>query len=144
MTSSTKCYSELVLFITFDERLNYLKLFSKPGDITFGYDRFINQILYRSYEWRYKVRPKIILRDNSCDLGILDQEIDGEPVIIHHINPITVEDIRQRSPKVFDPENLICCRKSTHEYIHFGITSKGPYGLVERVPNDTCPWKNRR
>lgn len=144
MTNSTKCYSELVLFITFDERLNYLKLFSKPGDVTFGYDRFINQILYRSYEWRYKVRPKIILRDKGCDLGIPDQDINNEPIIIHHINPITVDDIRERSSKVFDPENLICCRKSTHEYIHFGITSKSPYGIIERTPNDTCPWKNRR
>lgn len=141
MEMNIKSYSELILFVTFDERLNYLKLFSKPGDITFGHDRYINQILYNSYEWKYKVRPKIIIRDNGCDLGIYDQEIIKEPVIIHHINPITVEDIKERSSKVFDPENLICCRKSTHEYIHFGINTKCPYGLIERLPNDTCPWK---
>lgn len=138
----TKCYSDLVVLVTFDERLKYLKLTGKPGEITFGYDRYINQILYRSWEWRNRVRPNIILRDNGCDLGVSDREIIGQPIIIHHINPITIDDIKQHSEKVFDPENLICCTRDTHEYIHYGVTTKRPGSvIIERKPNDTVPWR---
>lgn len=134
-----KTYSELIRLKTFEERFAYLKLDGKVGEETFGHDRVINQILYNSMKWR-RTRDKIIIRDNGCDLGIEDRGIMGS-IIVHHINPITLEDILNERPEVFDEENLICTGHITHNAIHYSderLLIKDP---VERTRNDTCPWK---
>lgn len=136
---NTKSYSEMLYFRTFEERFNYLKLSGKVGEETFGYDRYINQLLYKSSRW-LRIRDKIIIRDNGCDLGVEGREIHGQ-VLIHHINPITVEDILNENPKVFDPDNLVCVSLLTHNAIHYSdenILIKDP---VERTKHDTCPWR---
>lgn len=135
-----KTYQELISFPTYAERLMYLKLSSKIGAETFGDDRFLNQVLYHSPEWK-RTKDMIILRDNGCDLGINGLQI-FDRIYIHHINPVTKEDILNRDIKVFDPENLICCSFDTHQRIHFGLERYAP--LVERTPNDTAPWKVAR
>jgi hypothetical protein len=127
-------------FHTFEERYEYLRLGSKVGEATFGYDRYLNQILYKSPEWR-RFRDEIIIRDNGCDLGCLDREL-RERIIVHHINPISVEDVINRSPKVFDPENVICVSHNTHEAIHYGNEDLLVKNPIERRPNDTCPWRH--
>lgn len=141
----TKCYSELIKLKTFEERFEYLKTNSVIGVPTFGSNRYLNQMLYSLPEWK-KVKNVIIVRDQACDLGISDRPIDRindyECIHVHHINPVTVEDILKRNPIVFDPENLITCRASTHKQIHYGDGSKlCPSKPIERKPNDTCPWK---
>lgn len=139
-TRNIKSYSELMSFPTFEERYEYLRIGSRVGEATFGYDRYLNQILYKSPEWR-RFRDEIIIRDNGCDLGCPDRELH-ERIIVHHINPITVEDVVNRSPKVFDSENVICVSHNTHEAIHYGnedLLIKDP---VERKPYDTCPWRH--
>ena len=127
------------LLQTFEERFEYLKLNGVVGKETFGFDRRLNQILYKNPKWRRK-RNDIIIRDNGCELGIEGREIYG-PVLVHHINPITVEDILNNNPMVYDDENLICVTRNTHNAIHYSdedILVKDP---IERKPNDTCPWK---
>lgn len=124
---------------TFEERFNYLKLEGKVGEETFGNDRILNQILYKDPKWR-SIRDDIIIRDNGCDLGIEGREIDG-PVLVHHINPITVKDVIDRSPKVFDPDNLISTVLNTHNAIHYSDESILIKDPVARRANDTCPWK---
>ena len=109
------------------------------GDETFGYDRYLNQILYQSSEWR-RFRRNIVIRDNGCDLATPGYEIQGK-ILIHHINPITLRDIEQRDPKVFDPENVISTSLLTHNAIHYGDESILITEPIERRPNDTCPWK---
>lgn len=134
-----KTYSELITLPTFEERFEYLKLDGIVGAETFGFDRYLNQIFYKTPEW-LSTRDEIIVRDNGCDLGIQGREIFGR-ILIHHINPITIEDIENRSWKLFDPENLICTVKNTHDAIHFsddGLLVKDP---IERKRNDTCPWR---
>lgn len=136
---SVRTYSELITLETFEERFNYLKLCGRVGDTTFGSNRLLNQILYKDKEWR-KLRDDIILRDAGCDLGIPGREIFG-PISVHHINPITVEDVINRAFKVFDPNNLICTSDLTHKAIHYSdenILMKDP---IVRTKNDTCPWK---
>lgn len=135
-----RTYSELMKLKTFEERFNYLKLDGKVGKETFGYDRILNQMLYKDPEWRKEVRPKIIKRDQGYDLGCRDREIGGS-VLVHHIDPITVEDILRRDPKVFDPENLISTCLTTHNAIHYSDESILMKDPIERKPNDTCPWK---
>ena len=138
-SSKIKCYSEVIALPTFAERFEYLKLSGAVGLQTFGRDRYLNQILYNSYEWR-RFRRDIIIRDNGCDLACDGLEIQGI-IIIHHINPITVDDIINRAFCVFDPENVISTSHSTHNGIHFcddSILAKP----IERAPNDTCPWKH--
>ena len=132
-------YTELSKLKTFEERFNYLKLNGKVGEETFGYDRYLNQILYKSDPWK-EARRKAILRDNGCDLGISDREIPGK-IIVHHMNPITIEDIINQNPDVFNPEYLISTIKNTHDAIHYGDGSLLVKDYVERRPNDTCPWK---
>lgn len=105
------------------------------GDPTFGGKRYLNQELYHSDEWR-KLRNKVMIRDDGCDLGISDRPISGR-VIVHHISPITIDTIHS----AFDPENLICCSHNTHEAIHYGSDKMLFKGLVERKPNDQCPWR---
>lgn len=134
-----RTYSELKNFKTFIDRYRYLKLHGIVGEGTFGTDRYINQMLYRSYKWR-KVRNQIIMRDNGCDLGVEGYDI-YDKIIIHHMNPLTLEDIEEEKDYIFDPEFLISTSFRTHNAIHYGDESLLPTELVERRPNDTCPWK---
>lgn len=134
-----KTYQELISFKTFEERFNYLKLSGLVGDETFGCKRWVNQVLYRSPEWR-SFRDRVIRRDEGCDLGIPGREIFGQ-IIIHHINPITLEDIVERDPKVFDMNNAISTMLSTHNAIHYGDASNLILDPVERKPDDTCLWR---
>lgn len=136
---SIKCYSELMSLPTFIERYRYLKLGGSVGKETFGYDRYLNQTLYRSPEWK-RFRRDIIIRDNGCDLGCEGYDIVGK-ILIHHIEPITIEDIIKRNPKIFDPENVISTQLMTHNAIHYGDESLLITEPVVRKPNDTCPWK---
>lgn len=136
---SIKTYSELVTLPTFEERFKYLQLKGAVGKDTFGYDRYLNQILYNSKEWK-SCRRDIILRDNGCDLGCENREIRGR-ILIHHINPIRVEDVINRNPIVFDPENLITTTHNTHNAIHYGDEELLIRTPIERRENDTCPWK---
>lgn len=140
MTMNIKRYSELITIPTYEERFQYLQLKGAVGKDTFGYDRYLNQILYNSPEWK-RLRNQIIIRDNGCDLGCEGYEIYGR-VLIHHMNPITVEDVVSRNPIVFDPENLICVSHNTHNAIHYGDESLLILAPVERTKNDTCPWRH--
>lgn len=135
-----KTYSELSKLETYKERYQYLKLDGIVGEETFGFDRYLNQILYKSDEWK-RCRRDIIIRDNGCDLGCEGFEVHGR-ILIHHINPITVDDIVNRNPKVFDPENLILTSHNTHQAIHYGNEDLLIQAPIERFKNDTCPWRN--
>ena len=134
-----KCYSELMLLSTFQARYQYLRLNGEVGKETFGFDRYMNQFFYRSPEWR-RVRDFVITRDEGCDLGIPGREIFGR-IVIHHMNPIRPEDIRNRSDLLLDPEYLITTIHDTHLAIHYGDEHLLLQEPVERRPNDTCPWK---
>ncbi len=116
-----------------------MSLSGKVANPTFGYDRIFNQHFYHSSEWR-RIRNVIILRDNGCDLGIPGYEI-GDRIYIHHINPITKEDVESMSDRLFDPDNLICVSFDTHNAIHFGTERTLPKIPIERAPGDTCPWR---
>lgn len=139
---TTKSYSEMMKLKTYEERFNYLKLNGKVGEVTFGSDRILNQLLYNGDpEWK-RTRNKVIIRDNGCDLGIEGRKIEKPiPILVHHINPITVDDVINRSPKVFDLNNLVCTTKLTHDAIHYSNESILIKDPVERRANDTCPWK---
>ncbi len=134
-----KTYKELINFQTLESRFDYLKLDGTIGDLTFGHNRWINQNLYKSASWK-SIRRKIIIRDQGCDLGIIDFPI-FDLIIVHHINPISVEDIEKGSDKVYDLNNLICCSKRTHDAIHFGNKSLLPTNeIIIRKPGDTKLW----
>lgn len=135
-----RTYSELIRLPTFEERFEYLKLNGTVGEDTFGFDRYLNQIFYRSPEWK-RVRDEIIIRDNGCDLGIIGHEIYGR-ILIHHMNPISVEDIKSRTDALFNPEYLISTIHLTHNAIHYGDQELLPKGPIIRFSNDTCPWKH--
>lgn len=137
---NTKSYSELITIPTFEERFEYLQLKGSVGKDTFGYDRYLNQVLYRSPEWK-KLRNLIIIRDCGCDLACEGYEIYGR-ILIHHLNPITVDDVLDRSRKVFDPNNLVCITHNTHNAIHYGDASLLVTGPIVRTKNDTCPWRH--
>ena len=139
MKNSIRTYSELITIPTFEERFEYLKLNGSVGLETFGYDGYWKQILYNSPEWR-RFRPEIIVRDNGCDLACEGYEIFGK-ILIHHINPITAQDILNRNPKVFDPENVITTVHNTHNAIHYGDENLLITAPIERSRNDTCPWR---
>lgn len=132
-------YSELILLPTFRERYQYLRLNGEVGKETFGFDRYMNQFFYRSPEWR-RVRDFVITRDEGCDLAIQGREIFGR-IIIHHMNPIRPEDIRDRSELLLDPDFLITTIHETHLAIHYGDEHLLLQEPVVRRPNDTCPWK---
>lgn len=134
-----RSYAELMQMPTFEERYEYLKLGGVVGKETFGYERYLNQALYRSSEWK-RLRNHIILRDNGNDLGCDGFGIGGK-ILIHHLNPITADDIVGRNPSVLDPENLICVSHNTHNAIHYGDRSMLVGNPVERARNDMCPWK---
>lgn len=135
-----RCYSELVLLPTFEERFQYLRLDGVVGQETFGFDRYMNQYFYRSKEWR-RVRDIVIARDAGCDLGIAGHEI-FDRVLIHHMNPIRPEDIRDRSDILLNPEYLITTVHETHQAIHYGDESLLITAPIPRERNDTCPWKH--
>lgn len=139
MKMSIKTYSELITLPTYEERYRYLRLGGQVGKETFGFDRYLNQVFYRSDEWR-KVRDEVIIRDNGCDLGIEGREIHGR-ILIHHMNPITIEDIKNRSDFLLNPEYLITTVKNTHDAIHYGDEDLLITTPKERTKNDTCPWK---
>lgn len=137
----SKSYSECLRFNTIEDRYRYLKLDGAVAVATFGGHRELNQVLYRDPTWK-KIRRAVILRDDGCDLAMPGYEIpDGSPGYIHHINPITIEDIKNRDPKVFDMENLILCSFNTHQAIHYGSEAMLPKTPIERRPGDTCPWR---
>lgn len=135
-----RTYSELIQLPTFEERFEYLRLDGSVGQATFGYDRYLNQILYNSPEWKH-FRRDIIIRDNGCDLACEGYEIRGR-IIIHHINTISIEDIVNRNPMVFDPENVITTTHNTHNAIHYGDKELLVTVPIERSANDTCLWKH--
>ena len=137
---SIRTYSELITLPTFIDRYRYLKLGGKVGEDTFGFDRYLNQVFYQSKEWR-SIRDYVITRDNGCDLGIDGHEIYGR-ILIHHMNPITADDILKRSDLLLNPEYLICTIKNTHDAIHYSDESLLITDPIERSKNDTCPWKN--
>lgn len=134
-----RSYRELIRIPTFEERFEYLKLSGKVGESTFGFDRYLNQQFYRSKEWRL-FRNKIIARDNACDMAHPDHDIPGV-ILIHHINPLTAEDIEESSDLLFDMDNVVCVSADVHNAIHFGDANLLPKPLVERRPFDTIPWR---
>lgn len=134
-----RTYSELVRFPTFEERFRYLCLSGSVGKETFGFERYLNQRFYRSAEWK-RIRREVILRDNGCDLGIPDRVIYGK-VHIHHMNPVSREDILTQSELLLNPENLVCVSHETHNAIHYGDENLLLTVPPERKPNDTCPWR---
>lgn len=137
-----RTYSELIKIPTFNERYEYLKLSGVINEETFGDKRYLNQIFYQTPEWR-TARRKAIARDLGNDLACEGWPIHGK-IYIHHMNPITIEDILNRSPKLLDPENLICCSDMTHNAITYGDWNQLPKEYQERRPGDTCPWKTNK
>ena len=135
-----RTYSELVQLPTFEERYEYLKLGGTVGEDTFGFDRYLNQIFYKSKEW-ISIRNYVITRDNGCDLGIPGREIREAKILVHHMNPITKEDILNRSDILLNPEYLICTVKNTHDAIHYGDSDLLYTDPIERSKNDMCPWR---
>lgn len=135
-----RTYDELIKWQTFLQRFNYLKLGDKIGKETFGYDRYLNQRFYKTPEWK-KLRDEIIIRDDGCDLGHPDFPIYGR-IIIHHMNPLTKDDIIHSTEYLLDPKYLICVSHDTHNAIHYGSSD---LLLIDepviRKPNDTCPWR---
>lgn len=140
MNMTIRTYSELSRLTTFKERYEYLRLDGKVGEETFGFDRYLNQIFYKSSEWK-SIRDFVIVRDNGCDLGIGGYEIHGK-ILIHHMNPISPEDIAKWSDFLLNPEYLITTVLSTHNAIHYGDESLLITVPIERTKNDTCPWKH--
>lgn len=139
MSMIIKTYSELIKLPTFEERYQYLRLSGSVGEETFGFDRYLNQVFYRSQKWK-SLRDHIIVRDNGCDLAVEGYEIYGR-IIIHHINPITITDIERESDYLLDPEFLICTTHNTHNAIHYGDEKLLITAPIERRKNDTCPWR---
>ena len=140
MSEKIRTYSELVKLPTFMDRFNYLSLKGVVAEETFGFDRYLNQRFYRSREWK-QLRNKIIVRDNGCDLGVAGYDI-FEKIIIHHMNPLRLDDIVNSTDFLMNPEYLICVRPITHNAIHYGDESLLMANeVVERKPNDTCPWR---
>lgn len=136
---SIKTYTELSKLNSFEERYRYLQLGGSVGKDTFGFDRYLNQIFYRSQKWKH-IRDQVIIRDNGCDLGVEGYEIHGR-ILIHHMNPITLRDIEQESDFLLNPEFLISTTHNTHNAIHYGdedLLIKVP---LERTQFDTCPWR---
>ena len=136
-----KTYKEAIQFKYFEDRFKYLMIGGVVGDQTFGGHRQLNQVLYSSAEWK-NFRRDIIIRDNGCDLAHLEYPIEGRRLLIHHINPITVEQVIRRDPLIFDPDNVICVSHQTHEALHYR-DERYLKTLVynERRPNDTTPWR---
>lgn len=139
MKTSIKTYSELITIPTFEERYEYLRLQGRVGEETFGFDRWLNQVFYRTKEWK-TVRDKVIVRDCGCDLAMFDRELQGR-ILVHHMNPILTRDIVNRTEFLLNPEYLICTSKNTHDAIHYGDSELLITMPIERSRNDTCPWR---
>lgn len=143
MDTTIRTYSELASLKTFKERFDYLKLGDRVGVETFGSERYLNQLFYHDPAWRQS-RRLVIIRDQGRDLGIEGYEVSsGLEVLIHHLNPITEQDIINRDPKLFDPENLITTTRRTHNAIHYGSDDFLIIDNFGREPNDTCPWRKQ-
>ena len=136
-----RSYREPKNLKTYQERYEYLRLKGSVGKETFGFDRIFNQQFYRSPEW-LRVRDEVIIRDNGCDLGVTGYEIYGQRILVHHMNPITLEDIETGSELLFNPDYLITTVHSTHNAIHYGDANLLIKDPIERKRNDTCPWRN--
>lgn len=134
-----RTYSELSQLATFKERFEYLKLGGAVGKETFAHERYLNQRFYHSYEWR-RLRDQIIIRDLGCDLGIEGYELNDR-IYIHHMNPLLIRDLVERTEFLMEPEYLICCSFNTHQAIHYGDASLLVTEPVQRIANDTCPWR---
>lgn len=139
MSYIIKTYSELIRIPNYIDRFKYLQLNGQVGEDTFGFDRYLNQVLYRSPEWK-RFRREIIVRDEGRDMACEDYEIVGR-ILVHHINPITIADVNNRDSKIFDPENVVCVSHNTHNAIHYGDGKLLTTEPVIRTKNDTCPWK---
>jgi len=139
MIPNERSYKGIMLLNTFDERFEYLRLSGAVGRSTFGFDRHLNQSLYRSREWR-DIRHAVITRDEGCDLGMLDRPIYGR-LSIHHINPISINDIKHGAEAVFDMDNLICVAFDTHNAIHYGVQLPLLDLPAERSRGDMLPWR---
>ena len=136
----TRCYSELIKLKTFEERFRYLKLNGVVGDLKFNGHRYLNQLLYKCPQWN-RIRKQVIIRDGGFDLACDDHPIEGK-IFVHHINPLSVDDVIDRRYCVFDLDNLITVSYETHNAIHYGSENYASINkIIERVPNDTCPWK---
>lgn len=135
-----RTYTELIRLPTFEERYRYLRIGGRVGEETFGFDRYLNQVFYGSSEWK-SVRNFVIDRDRACDLAIEGREIHSR-ILVHHMNPISVDDILTRSEALLNPEYLICTMKNTHDAIHYGDENLLFTMPTERRKNDTCPWKH--
>ena len=134
-----RSYRGLLRLKTFEERYEYLRLSNLVGQATFGFDRYLNQQLYTSKRWK-KVRDEVIIRDNACDLGVEGFEI-RDKIIVHHMNPISIEDVEDDNDIIYDKNYLIATTLSTHNAIHFGDKTKLILAPIDRKRNDTCPWK---
>lgn len=141
MKNTIRTYSELIKLPTFEERYEYLKLGGTVGEDTFGFDRYLNQAFYKSKEW-LDIRNYVITRDNGCDLGTPGRDIYDNKILIHHMNPITKEDIINRSDFLLNPEYLITTIKNTHDAIHYGDSELLYKDPIVRSENDTCPWRH--
>lgn len=135
-----RTYSELVQLPTFEERFEYLKLDGVIGEDTFGFDRYLNQVFYRSKRW-LRIRDEVIIRDNGCDLGVFGYDI-CDKILIHHMNPLSVEDIENETEFLLNPEYLISTTHNTHNAIHYGNKDLLIGAPIERAPFDTCPWRH--
>ena len=137
---SIRTYSELITLPTFEERFRYLQLNGQVGESTFGFDRYMNQVFYRSQKWK-SIRDFVIIRDCGCDLGVEGYDIYGK-IIIHHMNPLSMRDIETESDFLLNPDFLICTTHNTHNAIHYGDENLLVTAPIERTKNDTCPWRH--
>ncbi len=140
MMTKIRTYSELMSFRTFEERFKYLSIGGSIGIQTFGFDRYLNQDFYNSSAWR-SIRNKVIVRDEACDLAIVGRDI-FDSIRVHHMNPMTLEDVEQGNPDILNLEFLICTSINTHNALHFGSSKSLTHLPMERRMNDTCPWRN--
>ena len=133
-------YTELSMLDTLEERFEYLRLNGEVGEELFGYARYLNQEFYHGAGW-LDVRQRVIIRDGGCDLGVPGWKIFGN-IYVHHMNPITLEQLKNNDPWLYDPENLISCSYNMHQAITWGNEALLPKPMIIRRPNDTCPWRN--
>lgn len=135
-----RTYSELIKIPTFKERFDYCSLNGVVGEDTLGSFRFLCQEFYHSYLYR-KFRDEIIDRDRACELAMPDHLIMGN-IYLHHLNPLTREQLENFDIALMDPENVVCVSFKMHNAIHYGDYNQvKPPEFIERRPNDTCPWK---
>lgn len=142
MNTIIRCYDELILLPTFEERYRYLRLDGRVGESTFGFDRYLNQEFYKRDEEYLAARDEVIIRDNGCDLGVKGHDIRDQRIIVHHMNPITIDDILRRTKYLLDPKYMISTIDRTHRAIHYGDENQLIIAPIERTKNDTCPWRH--